>query len=61
MANTPKNGKAKKTLQSSISNEEYTKFQKRLAQLSKQQKIEITESAYIRKLILEDTEKGDSS
>ena len=50
----------KKTLQSNVSKIEYSKFQKRLQQVSEEQNIKITESAYIRKLILDDMKKGES-
>lgn len=60
MASNHKN-RARKTLQSTVTTEEYSQFQKRLNQLRKKLKIDITESAYIKKLILEDAGKGNSS
>ena len=60
MSKTNGNGRTKKTLQSNVSQEEYSKFQKRLKQLSQKLNIDITESAYIKRLILEDAKKGDS-
>jgi hypothetical protein len=49
----------KKTLQSVLSKDEGEKFEKRLRDLSEQQNIKYTESAYIRKLILDDIKKGN--
>ncbi|MFA5349068.1 MAG: hypothetical protein WC309_01700 [Candidatus Paceibacterota bacterium] len=60
MAKTKKNGD-RKTLQSSVSKEEYKKLEAYLKKISEEQNIIITESAYIRKLILDDMKKGDSS
>lgn len=61
MAKSGTNGQHKKTLQSSISKEEYENFQKLLRKVRSEQKLNITESAYIRKLILEATEKVNST
>ncbi|MDD5006687.1 MAG: hypothetical protein PHS33_09340 [Candidatus Omnitrophica bacterium] len=60
MAKIKKNGD-RKTLQSSVSKEEYKKLEAYLKKISEEQNIIITESAYIRKLILDDMKKGDSS
>jgi hypothetical protein len=61
MAKKKVNGMSKKTLQSNVSKDEYNRFQKQLQKVSADQNINITESAYIRKLILDDMKKGDRS
>ena len=55
------NGKSKHSIQSTLTTEQYGKVLKRLKQLSQELNIDLTESAYIKKLILEDAKKGDSS
>lgn len=55
------NGKDKKTVQSTLKIEEYKSLLEKIEKISRQQSMNITESAYIRKLILVDIKKGDSS
>jgi hypothetical protein len=54
-------GKDGKTVQSKLSETEYNMFKERLKKLSAIQNMAIKESPYIRKLILDDMKKGDSS
>ena len=54
-------GKDGKTVQSNLSKTEYSMFKERLKKLSTMQNMTIKESPYIRKLILDDITKGDSS
>ena len=61
MARKNTNGKDSKTVQSNLSKDEYKDFSQRLNQLSTELGIKLSESAYIRKLILDDVKKGDSS
>ena len=60
MANNT-NGKDKKTVQSTLKIDEYKKLLEKINKTSIKVNMNVTESAYIRKLILDDIKKGDSS
>jgi hypothetical protein len=61
MAKKNSNGKDSKTVQATLKIEEYKSLLEKINCYNTDQHINISESAYIRKLILEDVKKGDSS
>jgi hypothetical protein len=51
----------KRSLQSTVSKKEYEAFQQQIKNFNEHNNLNLTESAYIRKLILDDIKKGNTT